>query len=304
MELKALTPEDYPDYRKYFNKQTYHLCTYSLSSIIAWRNSDYQPMAGIRNDTLIIAAEFRNTRSKRHLILPIAPPEDFPPEQLARIADDLGYGEYWFVPQCYLDLHGRDKVDLYFDVEHTPGYDDYIYLTGDLADLKGNKYSKKRNLIKQFEREYIETNRVEMGPITPIDLEECLEFLEKWCVERDCDANPEEDLACEKLAAINTLTNIGLFEVNTLMLRIDGVVCAFGVSAFLTSQMATLQYEKAFARIKGLYQYFDNQCAKRLFNGYAYINKESDMGSEGLAKTKKSYHPIHMVESFRLIRKI
>ncbi|HEX9970837.1 MAG TPA: phosphatidylglycerol lysyltransferase domain-containing protein, partial [bacterium] len=289
MELKPLTPQDYPDYKKYFKKQPYHLCTYSLSSIIAWQNSDYQAVAGIWKDTLIIAAEFRNTKSKRHLILPIAPPDIFPPEQLARIACDLDYAEYWFVPQSYLDIHGRDMVDVYFNVEHQQEYDDYIYLTSDLADLKGNKYSKKRNLIKQFNRTHIEANRVEIDTITPKNLEECLDFLEKWCKERDCDANPEEDLACEKLAAINTLINMELYEVNTLMLRIDGVVSAFGVSAFLTSQMATLQYEKAYTHIKGLSQYFDNQCAKRLFNGYTYINKESDMGSEGLAKAKKSY---------------
>ena len=101
MELKALTPEDNSAYKKYFTKQPYHLCTYSLSSIIAWQNSDYHAMAGIWKDALIIAAEFHNTRSKRHLILPIAPPEEFPPEQLARLADDLNYGEYWFVPQFY-----------------------------------------------------------------------------------------------------------------------------------------------------------------------------------------------------------
>jgi hypothetical protein len=303
MELKPLTPQDYPDYKKYFKNQPYNLCSYSLSSIIAWQNSDYQAMACIWKDTLIIAADFRNTKSKRHLILPIAPPDIFPPEQLARIAYDLDYAEYWFVPQSYLDIHGRDIVDVYFNVEHQQGYDDYIYLTSDLADLKGNKYSKKRNLIKQFNHAYTEANRVELGPITPKNVEECLEFLEKWCEERDCDADPEADLACEKLAAINTLINMELYEVNTLMLRIDGVVSAFGVSAFLTSQMAALQYEKAYTHIKGLSQYFDNQCAKRLFDGYAYINKESDMGSEGLAKAKESYYPIHMVESFRLIRK-
>ena len=303
MELKPLTPQDYPYYKKYFINQPYHLCGYSLSSIIAWQNFDYQAMAGIWKDTLIVAAEFRKNKSKRHLILPIAPPEVFPPEQLARIAGNLDYGEYWFVPQSYLDLHGRDIVEVYFDVEHQQGYDDYIYLTSDLADLKGNKYSNKRNLIKQFNRTYTEASRVEMGPITPENLEECLEFLEKWCEKRDCDADPEADLACEKVAAINTLTNMELYEVNTLMLRIDGVVSAFGISAFLTSQMATLQYEKAYDHVKGLYQYFDNQCAKQLFNGYTYINKESDMGSEGLAKAKKSYHPIHMIESFRLILK-
>lgn len=303
MELKTLIPEDYPVYKSYFKNQTYRLCGYSLSSIIAWQTSFYQTLAGVWKDYLIIAADFNKDKSKRHLILPIAPPECFPPDQLAKIADDLGYSDYWFVPQCYLDLYGEDAIGLYFDIEHQPEYTDYVYLTSDLAELRGNKYSKKRNLIKQFNRNYVETNRVEMGPITPESLEECLEFLEKWCEERDCDADPQEDLACEKLAAVNTLMNVDLYEVNTLMLRIDGVVSAFGVSAHLTSDMATLQYEKAFTHIKGLYQYFDNQCAKQLFDGYTYINKESDMGTEGLAKAKKSYHPVHMIASFRLVRK-
>ncbi len=303
MELKVLTPEDYSVYKDFFKAQPYHLCTYSLSSIIAWQNSDYQAWVGQYKESLIIAAEFRKHRDRRHLILPIAPVDHYSPEQLAKIADDLKYEEYWFVPQCYLDTHGRENLERYFHISHHEGYDDYVYLASDLAELKGNKYSKKRNLIKQFERNYVEKNRVEVSPIMPQDVEECLEFLEKWCEQRDCDANPEEDLACEKLAAINTLMHIGTYEVNSLMLKIDGVISAFGISAYLTPEMACLQYEKAYTDIKGLYQYFDNQCAKRLFNGYTYINKESDMGSEGLAKAKKSYHPIHMIKSHRLVRK-
>jgi hypothetical protein len=303
MILKPLTPEDYKNYKSFFYKQNYHLCSYSLSSIIAWQNSNYHPLGGVWKDTLIIAAEFQNNHSERHLILPIAPPEQFLPEQLAKIAADLNYDQYWFVPECYLDTHGREAVNVFFEIEHHKAYDDYIYLTRDLAELKGNKYSKKRNLIKQFQRNYVESDRVILSSIAPENIEECIEFLEKWCEQRDCDADPTKDLACEKLAAINTLMNIELFEVKSLMLRIDGVVSAFGISAFLTPDMATLQYEKAFSNIKGLYQYFDNQCAKRLFNGYSYINKESDMGIEGLAKAKRSYHPIDMVKSYRLILK-
>jgi hypothetical protein len=67
--------------------------------------------------------------------------------------------------------------------------------------------------------------------------------------------------------------------------------------------MATLQYEKAFGSIKGLYQYFDNACARMLVNGYTYLNKESDMGIPGLTKAKKSYHPLKMVRSVKLILK-
>ena len=83
----------------------------------------------------------------------------------------------------------------------------------------------------------------------------------------------------------------------------DGAVSAFGISAPLTADTATLQYEKAFGSIKGLYQYFDNACARMLFDGYTYLNKESDMGIPGLSQAKKSYHPVRMVRSVKLILK-
>ena len=67
--------------------------------------------------------------------------------------------------------------------------------------------------------------------------------------------------------------------------------------------MGVLHFEKALSNIKGLYQYFDSECAKRLFKGYKYINKESDMGDPGLAKSKKSYHPVMIVKSYKLIIK-
>ena len=72
------------------------------------------------------------------------------------------------------------------------------------------------------------------------------------------------------------------------------------MGSYLTDDMGVLNFEKAFSRMKGLYQYFDNQCARRLFDDYRYINKESDMGEANLAKAKKSYHPATMIRSYEL----
>ena len=85
-----------------------------------------------------------------------------------------------------------------------------------------------------------------------------------------------------------------------LLLRIDNAVSAFGIAGHLTETTGALHFEKAYAGVKGLYQYFDNLCAKHLFNGYQYINKESDMGIPGIAKAKRSYHPVRIVKSYRL----
>jgi hypothetical protein len=303
MNFTQLTPPDHAKYRHYFNNQRYELCAYSPSSIIAWRNNEYQPYGAEYEDAFVVAAEFKEAKKNRHLLLPISPERMFSPEELVRVAKLAGHAEFWFVPQAYVDHFGEALVERYFTIKHQAAYDDYVYRVEDLAELKGNRYSKKRNLIKQFQREYEGTGRVSIEPITTDNTEACLVFLEEWCQERDCDADDQFDLSCEKQAAINTLVHYDGFDLKGILLRIDGKVSAFGISAPLTKDMATLQYEKALGRIKGLYQYFDNACARMLFNGYAYINKESDMGIAGLTKAKKSYHPDRMVRAIRLILK-
>jgi uncharacterized protein len=301
MNFSQLTPQDYDTYRHYFKNQRYELCAYSLASIIAWSNAEYKPYGADYEGALIVAAEFNEEKQNRHLLLPISPERMFSPEELVGVARLADHTDFWFVPQAYIDHFGQALVEKHFTVAHQPAYDDYVYHVDDLAELKGNRYSKKRNLINQFRREYDGTGRVAIEPISSANSEDCLIFLEEWCQERDCDADDQFDLSCEKQAAINTLVNYDAFELKGILMRIDGKVCAFGISAPLTTDMATLQYEKALGSIKGLYQYFDNACARMLFNGYTYLNKESDMGIPGLAKAKKSYHPERMVRAVKLI---
>ena len=304
MKFRHMQPKDYQYYKPFFKNQQYDLCEYSLSSIIAWSNEAYQPLGAVKDNFLIVMVRFCNNNSRNHLILPICPTGEFNPEELFDLTNEVGIKSICHIPQSYLTRHALPEIEKFFLISEQPDYHDYVFLTEDLAFLKGNKYSKKRNLINQFKRNYLIENRVKIEPITLDVVDECLEFLDEWCLERNCDAGgKEDDLACEKIAAINTLQNISLLEVKGLLLRIDEVPMAFGIAAHLTDQMATLQYEKAFARVKGLYQYFDSQCAKRLFKNYKYINKESDMGVEGIQKAKKSYYPIRASKSYKFLVK-
>ena len=300
MNFSQLTPAGYDSYRHFFKNQRHELCGYSLASIISWSNAEYKPYAAEHEDALIVAAEFNAEKQNRHLILPISSERLFSPEELVDIARLADHTDYWFVPQAYVDHFGKERIEKHFSIDRHEAYDDYVYRVEDLAELKGNRYSKKRNLINQFLREYDGTGRVAIEPIGGHNAEACLLFLEEWCQERDCDADDQFDLSCEKQAAINSLLNFDVFGLKGILLRIDGKVCAFGISAHLTADMATLQYEKALGSIKGLYQYFDNACARMLFDGYTYINKESDMGIPGLAKAKRSYHPERMVAALKL----
>ncbi len=300
MKMKEIKYSDYSALKKFFSHQRYNLCVYSLPSIIAWRNEKYMPLWTIENDDLIIGAEFTEERDKTHLILPVSPSREYTPKELCRLAGKLGYKSYWFVPEEYIERFGKSEIESFFRITDQKEYEDYVYLREDISELKGNRYSQKRNLIHQFERDYVARDRVETGKIKYSVSAECIDFLEKWCIERNCDSNVNDALACEKEALINTLGNIDLLDVGSQYLRVDGVMSALGIAAYLTDDMGVLHFEKAFANIKGLYQYFDNLCAKSLFAGVTYINKESDMSMPGLAKVKKSYHPAMMIRSYRL----
>ena len=76
-----------------------------------------------------------------------------------------------------------------------------------------------------------------------------------------------------------------------------------GIATRLNAEMGILNYEKAFADVKGLYQFLDQECARRLFAGLRYINKESDMNLPNLAHMKRSYHPVMRVKSYKLTLK-
>jgi len=298
MKFTKITLSDFQGLAPFFSHQPYELCSYLLPSIIAWTGDNFEAFKAIAGEDLIITARVNDSRC---LFLPVAPLDHFPPDRLRELAREVEVDTVFPVPDQYLTHFGKETVAALFHIEEKPKHSDYVYRVEDLAHLKGNIYSKKRNLINQFKRRYLKEGRVETAPITKANTDECLEFLEEWCLSNDCDGKDREELACEKEAAKCTLKHLAEFGSSGLLLRIDGEIHAFGIGARLTEQMGVLNFEKAFSDIKGLYQYFDRECARQLFPGFRYVNKENDMGEPGLQKAKKSYYPARMVTAYQLV---
>lgn len=303
MKFKKLEVADYGLLKPYFARIPYRLSVYSLPSIIAWSNCVFEAGYAVTGGLLVIANESEQRPDDRHLILPLSLEGDVPPSSLRAIAVESGFPRYGCVSGDYVERH-REALESMFDLEEQQEFEDYVYLAEDLATLKGNRYVRKRNLIHQFEREYMGNGRrARVEPITRDDVPECLAFLEAWCAQRDCSVDGDIDLACERRAVITSLENFEAFELAGILVRLDDRVSAFGIASRLTDDTGVLNYEKAFADVKGLYQYLDNECAKRLFTGFRYINKESDMNLPNLAAMKKSYHPVSRVKSYKLTLK-
>jgi hypothetical protein len=300
MNWKLLEPSDYFVLKPCFGRQPYNLSIYSLLSLIVWNTDAIRSYYTFDGDCLLISSESSIHPEDRYLILPLSGKGLLTPEELHDLAIDHGYRHYRFAPGDYLDMGEMKKAKHWFIIAEEPEFEDYIYRTEDLSQLKGNRYARKRNLIHQFVRDYDFNGRVMVGALRPADLDACLAFLEQWCKQRQCDLEHNESLACEKRALIKTLTHMEMLESAGIVVRIDGEVNALAIISHLNEKMGVLNFEKAFSEIRGLYQFLDNECARRLFSQYEFINKESDLNIAELAQSKKSYQPIQRIKSYRL----
>jgi len=284
--------------RPFFRAQRYPLAVYSLLSVMAWRRADgFEVSYEILDDLLVLAAE---GAGGRHLALPIGARTPSLRE-LRAVADRMGCADYWYVPGELLASLPEDEVRAGLDVVERPEWGEYTFLTEDLAELKGRRLAAKRNLIHQFEKVYVEDGRAATGPILREDVEECAAFLEAWCVERGCADADKNPLECERRAAETALREMHELGAEGVAIRVDGRVVGFGIGYRVTDGLAALHFEKAFASIKGLYQYLDRECVRRLFKGrFERVTKESDMGLPGLAQSKQSYGPLSKTAVFAL----
>jgi len=299
MDFELLRPEHYGKLNPFFAGQKYPLSAYSLASLIAWSQCIFDTLFAVDSDAVLFAERRMDDPQRKHLLLPVGPGELKPPAWLRERALATGYRQYHHVPQSYLERFGAVEIQKYFTISELLEDEDYVYGAAALAELQGRDYSKKRNLIRQFERAFEAPGRVEVRLIAPENAGECLGCLEGWREER-LGEDWTAVLECERRAITKCLENFSGLQLQGVMVCVDNKVRGFGIGSRLKEDTWTLHFEKATDQIKGLYQFLDRECAKRLFHGVEFLNKESDMGDAGLAQAKQSYRPAFRVKSYQL----
>jgi hypothetical protein len=169
---------------------------------------------------------------------------------------------------------------------------DYVYSVSDLGGLKGRRYHKKRNLIKQCLAAY----NCEYEPITPEHITACLDMQDRWCQARDCGKDP--GLCNEYVAISETFTNYEALRLIGGSIRIDGKIQAYALGEELTPGTAVCHFEKAMPGIRGLSQLINQWFSMHTLTGFEFVNREQDLGIPGLRQAKESYYPHHMVHKF------
>lgn len=170
---------------------------------------------------------------------------------------------------------------------------DYIYLRTDLAELKGKKYQPKRNHANKFYKTY---ENHEFIDISRDNIGECLKMEDEWCRANNCDEQNGLDKEWKSINfALKHFEEIGL---KGLMLRVNGKIAAFTYGMPINQTTFGVHVEKADTEIEGAYTVINQEFANRIPEQFIYLNREEDLGIEGLRKAKLSYQPTLLLEKF------
>lgn len=172
---------------------------------------------------------------------------------------------------------------------------DYVYAIGDLADLKGRKFQKKRNHLNKFKQTHPDYT---VEPITEENTQEALDMLDTWYA-RYAEANPMEDITMEKVAMLKAMRCREALGMEGIVLRHDGKILALTMGCPIAEHTFDVQFEKAvdetaYAAINWLFANY----LRDKYPDLLWLNREDDLGLEGLRKAKLSYNPDHMVEKW------
>jgi hypothetical protein len=164
---------------------------------------------------------------------------------------------------------------------------DYLYLRTDLAELSGKKFHKKRNLVNAFLNAYVPESR----PMTQENVAHAVQVLDIW--------REEKGEIGDYVAAKEALDLFAQLGLQGKVYYINGRPVGWCLGESLAKgTMFGIHFEKGIEEYKGIYQYINQNFAASLDEQFTHINREQDLGEEGMRQAKMTYRPVGFVQKY------
>lgn len=179
-----------------------------------------------------------------------------------------------------LDEYFPNKFDYIYD----EGDFDYIYSVEKMASLSGKKYHGKRNHITNFKKNHPDWS---FEIIDSSNINECIELHSNWINTHEDDS----DYSFEFEAVLTAFENYEKLGFVGGILKVDGNAIAYTMGERHSDELFVTHFEKAPPEIQGAYPIINQEFTKNCLMDYQFVNREEDLGIEGLRKAKQSYNP-------------
>ena len=290
IEFKDITVEDKDTITSFTMNSCRRNCDLSFSNLCSWRFMYNTKFAVI--DNFLVFKFWLHGRVSYMMPVGQGDPEKELIEKL--IEDSQLEGEPLRLMGVCQGMKKRlnDILPEEFEFTTKRDYSDYIYLRSDLATLTGKKFQSKRNHINRFKKEYT----YKYVPITPDRVQECLYLEAEWCKANDCDK--QDGTGNERQAIVFALEHFEELGLSGGILYANDKIVAFTFGMPINKETFGVHVEKADTTVDGAYAMINFEFANHIPETFTYINREEDLGIEGLRKAKLSYQPETILEKF------
>lgn len=263
-------------------------CEYSFANNMAWKRLAGSKISFYKN--FYICCAFETENDAPHFIFPAGQGDHREViNEMKRFSDAMCKP----LIICGVTEKNLSVLNEIFPDQFTAEYDrnssDYIYLASDLQELKGKKYHGKRNHFAKL-KEY------EYSPITEKDFDDCICFCTQSYNIRS--GNADHSFIAEQYAINTYFSYFEELELKGGIIRINGETAAVTIGEKLNSETFCVHIEKADTEFPGIYAGINKLFAESETQGFKYINREEDMGIDGLRKAKLSYHPAFLLNKY------
>lgn len=298
LHFKPITIEALPAIRHYLDMAGSRTCDYTIGGIYMWIDY-FSYRYCISHDTLFIQGVDEDDLSKTAYSMPIGPHPMAESINLLR-RHCLATGQrlcFSAIPEDSLHMFTQAGA---CQTEPLVNWSDYIYDAQALATMAGNKLKKKRNHINRF---MTDNPAAVLEPFDRNNIAEAKALLTKLA---DASAQPSLLASTERSQVYNVLDNWALlspyFE-GAILRDNTGSVVAFSVGEIIGDTLF-VHIEKMDHDIPGAGETINKLFAEMMTTrhpGIRYINREEDVGDEGLRAAKESYHPLMLLHKFNVL---
>ncbi len=278
----------YREYTNWIYTGAHRICDYAPGTIKMWHQA-YDMEYAFERDNLYFCAAFDDGMPCSYLY-PLGPDDKAALTALRDYILEKGGGKLSVIPEECIGL-----VEEVFEREHIVenslraerDWADYIYLKKDFENPTGRKHHRQKNLINRFVRENPEYT-CEM--ICEKNASQVLAYFQKYAL-RSPETSPVDGL--EFPAVCRILQSPDLYGMQGMVLWTAGEICGFTIGE-VYKDTVYVHVEKADKERAGAFQVLSRDFQRSIGKDALYINREEDLGLEGLRQSKLSYGPIRL----------
>ena len=299
LNFKRITEKDFPKIDEYFSRYLSYmgderLCDYAPGTVKMWCSEYFMEYAEL-DGTLYLKADYGEKEGTSYL-MPVGRQDESSLGALFEYVKDKERVTLSVIPErlksLVSEVFGVDKERLFYDRDWV----DYVYLREEFENPSGKKHHNYKYNLNRFAKDH-PSYRVEK--ISGDNKGAAIEFYKEYCKNnRDTSSDSEG----EYRATLPVIEDLQKYSMTGAVLFAEDRIVGLTIGE-IYGDTVIIHTEKAEKSVPGAFQTIAREFIRLLPDGVKYVNREEDMGLEGLRRSKLSYAPISLERKYTLYLK-